>query len=68
MLLFFSHQKTADWQKRDTAAYVYLCLFSCVRRDWPVATNRWDSFNFGTRYPISQGQLKMQTGLDGKVG
>lgn len=27
---------------------------------------RWESFDFGTRYPISQGQLKMQTGLDGK--
>ncbi|CAM9958448.1 unnamed protein product [Scytosiphon promiscuus] len=26
---------------------------------------RWESFNFGNRYPISQGQLKMQTGLDG---
>ncbi|CAM9854971.1 unnamed protein product [Ascophyllum nodosum] len=27
---------------------------------------RWNSFNFGSRYPISQGQLKIQTGLDGK--
>eukprot|EP00752_Nemacystus_decipiens_P011798 g10467.t1 len=26
---------------------------------------RWASFNYGNRYPISQGQLKMQTGLDG---
>ncbi|CAM9620294.1 unnamed protein product [Ectocarpus sp. 4 AP-2014] len=26
---------------------------------------RWGSFDFGSRYPISQGQLKMQTGLDG---
>ncbi|CBN79429.1 expressed unknown protein [Ectocarpus siliculosus] len=29
---------------------------------------RWGSFDFGSRYPISQGQLKMQTGLDGTVG
>lgn len=54
---------------RNSDCYMsHVCLFDVFfLNSWLGKCGRWNSFNFGSRYPISQGQLKIQTGLDGKV-
>lgn len=59
------HARTPDGAFGEVFPFPLRFLNQSPRSNGPLC--RWASFNYGNRYPISQGQLKMQTGLDGTV-